>query len=68
MLGDGIVSFGTAVVTLSRRNAKSSPKIVCSSRTGDDTRIDGGVNVIVPPALRNSTARSEASFSTPPSW
>ena len=68
MLGDGIVSFGIGVARVSRRNAKSSPKIVCSSRTGASTRIDGGVNVIVPPALRNSTARSEASFSTPPSW
>ena len=43
MLGDGIVSFGTAVVTVSRRNAKSSPKIVCSSRTGSSTRIEAGV-------------------------
>ena len=68
MLGDGIVSFGTAVVTLSRRNAKSSPKIVWSSRSGSSTRIDGGVNTMLPPGLWNSTASSDASFLTPPSW
>ena len=68
MLGDGIVSFGTAVVTVSRTNAKSSPKIVWSSRSGSSTRIEGGVKTMLPPGLWNSTARSEASFSTPPSW
>jgi hypothetical protein len=28
MLGEGIVSFGTFVVTVSRRKLKASPKIV----------------------------------------
>ena len=68
MLGDGIVSFGTAVVTLSRTNAKSPPKIVWPRRTGAVTRIDAGVKTIDPLGLWNSTARSDACFSTPPSW
>ena len=68
MLGDGIVSFGTAVPTVSRRNVKSSAKIVCSSRTGASTRIEAGVKLMVPLRFLNSTTRSESSFSTPPSW
>ena len=68
MLGDGIVSFGTAVATFSRRKVKSSAKIVCSSRTGAPTRIEAGVKLTSPLAFLNSTTRSDASFSTPPSW
>ena len=42
MLGEGIVIFGIAVVTLSRRNAKCSAKIVRGSVTADVTWADGG--------------------------
>ena len=68
MLGDGIVSFGTAVETASRTNVKSSAKIVWSSRTGSSTRIDAGVKLMFPLRFLNSTTRSDSSFLTPPSW
>jgi hypothetical protein len=42
MLGEGIVSFGSALVTLSRRNAKWSAKIVSGSETRSATRMAGG--------------------------
>ena len=41
MLGDGIVIFGTAVVTAPCRNRKSSAKIGSSSRTRDAHRDAG---------------------------
>ena len=48
MLGEGMVSFGTAVVTVSRRNVKSSAKIVSSSRILPWTRMAAGVNSMSP--------------------
>ena len=42
MLGEGIVSFGVAVVTVRARNVKASPKIVCSSATLPSTCSAGG--------------------------
>ena len=44
MLSDGIVSFGTALVTVCARNENASPKIVCSSLTGATTCADGGAH------------------------
>ncbi len=44
MLSEGMVILGTAVVTVSRRNEKASPKIVCSSVTGATTCADGGAH------------------------
>ena len=68
MLGEGMVSFGVADPTASRRKARSSPKIVRSSVIGPSTRIEGGANSRRPVSLTNST-RSEASSTrvTPPS-
>ena len=69
MLGDGIVSFGTAVVTVSRRNANASPKMVCSRCTGASTCSDGAANTILPSSLRNSTfMESSTTREMPPSW
>ena len=48
MLGDGIVSLGVMPEpTCSVRKPNASAKIVWSSRTGEEIRIDGGVNSIV---------------------
>ena len=44
MLGDGIVSFGTLVVTVFCRNEKSSPKIVRETPSGPSTCSAAGVN------------------------
>lgn len=66
MLGDGIVSLGTAVVTRDFRNVKSSPKIVSPIRILLPTRIDAGVNWISPALLRNFTARLPGALEIPP--
>ena len=42
MLGDGIVSFGRALETVSRTNSKSEPKIVSGSESFASTWADGG--------------------------
>ena len=55
MLGEGIVSFGVAVVTTSCRNAKASAKIGSRSATRSSTCSAAGANSIVPSALRNWT-------------
>ena len=52
MLGEGIVSFGVPSVTVSARNVKASPKIVCSSVSFWVTTGFEGVNSIVPLGLR----------------
>ena len=67
MLGDGIVSFGTAVETVSARKRKSSPKIVSETETLPVTWCWAGVNSMSPPALWKRTAMSPASFVTPSS-
>ncbi len=48
MDGEGTVIFGTAVVTVSLRNVKWSPKIVSSRWTGPVTSVTFGVQVICP--------------------
>jgi hypothetical protein len=68
MLGEGIVSFGRALVVTDRRNSNASPKIVCSSSIVASTCAAAGVNSIVPSSLRNCTTRSSATRVTPPSW
>ena len=55
MLGEGTVSFGTASCTVEARNPKSSPKIVCSSRTSPRTASPAEVNADSPAALRIGT-------------
>ena len=67
MLGDGIVSFGTAVVTALCRNTKSSAKIGSSSRTRDRTAMPAEVNAVSPaaPCIRTSIRSSVRSI--PPS-
>jgi len=52
MLGDGIVSFGTFVVTVSFRNVKSSPKIVFDTPSLPSTWSAAGVNSISPSSLK----------------
>jgi hypothetical protein len=69
MLGDGIVSFGTAPDTVSRRNANASPKIVCSSVIGATACADGGAHSYFRRSLWNSTLIvSSWTFWIPPSW
>ena len=68
MLGDGIVSFGVLVVTVSRRKVKSSPKIVCSRPILPSTCNAAGVNSIVPSSLQNCTFISPGALLMPPSW
>ena len=48
MDGDGTVILGSAVVTVSFRNVKWSPKIVSSRWTGPVTSVTFGVQVICP--------------------
>ena len=67
MLGDGIVSFGVAVVTHDCTNWKSAAKIGSSSATGASTCSAAGVNSSVPSALRNWTVIDSAARVTPPS-
>ena len=57
MLGDGIVSFGVALVTHSCRNSKCSAKIGFSSVTLPSTCIAAGVHSMSPSALWNLTFR-----------
>ncbi len=68
MLGDGMVSLGTAVVTVSARNRNASAKIGCSSRTFPSTRSAAGVNSIVPSVFWNWTTRFSSARLIPPSW
>ena len=69
MLGEGIVSLGVMPdPACCDRKPNASAKIVWSSRTREEIRIDGGVNSIVPSAFRNSTLSVESmTLSTPPS-
>ena len=64
MLGDGIVSFGTAVVTALCRNTKSSAKIGSSSRTRDRTAMPAEMNAVSPaaPCIRTSMRSSVRSM------
>jgi hypothetical protein len=57
MFGEGTVCLGTAVVTWSLTNVKSSPKMVWSSRTLLPTCSAAGVHSMVPDGLVNCTAR-----------
>ena len=69
MLSDGIVSFGTALVTVCARNENASPKIVCSSVTGATTCADGGAHSKFFCSLWNATRIvSSCTFWMPPSW
>ena len=68
MLGDGIVSFGTLVVTVFCRNEKSSPKIVRDTPRGPLTCSAAGLNSSSPFSLKNLTAMCPASFVIPSSW
>ena len=62
MLGDGIVSLGLAVVTLSFRNEKSSPKIVSVTPSLPSICIAAGVNSTSPSGLWNSTRMSPGAW------
>ncbi len=68
MLGDGIVSFGWFVVTVSRRNSNASPKIVVDTPSLPSTCSAAGVNSISPSSLKNLTAMCPASLLIPSSW
>ncbi len=66
MLGDGIVSFGVAVVTHSCRNWKWSAKIGFSSVTLASTCIAAGVHSMSPSALWNLTFSRPGVLEIPP--
>ena len=68
MFGEGMVCLGTAVVTWSLTNVKSSPKMVWSSRTLLPTCSAAGVHSMVPDGLVNCTARWPGAREIPPSW
>ena len=67
MFGDGIVCLGTAVVTWDFRNAKSAPKMVCSSATLPPTCKAAGVHSMVPEGFMNFTDRLPGALEIPPS-
>jgi len=66
MFGDGIVSFGTAVVTWDFRKVKSPPKIVWSSLILPPMCSAAGVHSMVPDGLVNVTASLPGALETPP--
>ena len=66
MLGDGIVCLGTFEVC-SRKNVKSSPKIVSPTPSLPSTLSAAGVKSIPPSALRKCTTRSSLARLTPSS-
>ena len=68
MLGDGIVSFGTVVVTVCCRNWNASPKIVFDTPSFPSMCSAAGVNSMSPCSLWNLTAMWPASFVMPSSW
>ena len=68
MLGEGIVSFGRSVATVSWRKRKSSPKITFDTPSFPSTCSAAGVNSMSPSSLWNVTAMWPASFVTPSSW
>ena len=68
MLGEGIVSLGTAVVTDDLRNVKASAKIVSSSRTRSLTRSAAEVKEVAPSLLRNATSICWSVLVMPPIW
>ena len=68
MLGDGIVSFGLAVVVSDFRYSNASPKIVSLTPSLPSMCSAAGVNSIVPCSLRNSTLRLPGAVDTPSSW
>jgi hypothetical protein len=69
MLGEGIVSFGVAFWTVSRRNAKCSPKIVRGRVTVDVTWADGGAQSYSLSSFSKCTwIVSSWTFVIPPSW
>ena len=67
MLGDGMVSLGTAVVTASARNRKSSAKIGSSSRTRPSTASPAVVKSLSPAALCMCTRIRSSVRLMPPS-
>jgi hypothetical protein len=69
MLGDGIVSFGVAVVTISFSAMNASPKMVLSSDTLSTTFNAAASNSRSPSAFVKCTVSfSSAAASIPPSW
>ena len=68
MLGDGIVSFGSAEDTLWDRNRKSSAKIGSSSSTRLVTAIPGVSNEVSLVLLCMEMRSCWSVFVMPPSW
>ncbi len=68
MLGEGIVSFGTFVVTVSWRKLNASPKIVSETPSLLSMWSAAGVNSMSPSSLWNLTEMWPASWVMPSSW
>ena len=66
MLGDGIVSFGVAVVTWRSRNENASAKIGDGSEILPSTRSAAEVNSRSPDAFRNWTVSCSSARWIPP--
>ena len=66
MLGDGMVSFGTFVVTVSRRNVNASPKIVRGNEIRSCTLSAADSKSSSPSSLRKCTCSFSSVGSTPP--
>jgi hypothetical protein len=67
MLGEGMVSLGTAVVTADFKNSKASPKIVVSMPTRPLTFRAADVNDVVPSLFLKATCSCSSDLVIPPS-
>ena len=67
MLGDGIVSFGTASAAHSWRNVNASPKMVCETPTSPSTCSAGAMNSMSPLSLWNVTLTLSSAVEIPSS-
>jgi hypothetical protein len=68
MLGEGIVSFGVAVLVSEARKRNASAKIGWSSRTFSRTASPAVTNAFSPSALCMLTRIFSSVFVMPPSW
>ena len=68
MFGEGMVSLGTAVVTVFFRNEKASAKIVSCSVTRSWTSSAADWKSSSPCSLRKWTCSSSCVGRMPPSW
>ncbi len=68
MLGEGIVSFGTAVLVMDFKNLNASPKIVSSRRALSAIFRAAVVKKVEPSLFLKATSSCSSLRLMPPSW